>query len=47
MIDDGNRVYIAIDLNNAESKVMPILLFKVQNIVNHPKNIGITNHIRP
>lgn len=43
----SEKTYICIDLNNAENKVMPILLFKVQNIVNHPKNIGITNHIKP
>ena len=41
------RTYIAIDLNNAENKVMPILFLKRQHIVNYPKNIGIINQFKP
>ena len=42
-----NRTYLCIDLNNAENKVMPILSFRHWNIMKCPKNIGITNYIKP
>lgn len=43
----ADKTYIAIDLNNAENKVMPILFSKRQNIVNYLKNIGIINQFKP
>ena len=46
-MSEQKRQYIAVDLNNAENKVMPILFSKRQNIANYPKNIGITNQFKP
>ena len=41
------RTYLAIDLNNAEKIVMPILILKAIKHSEIFQNIGITNQIKP
>ena len=38
----AERTYLAVDLNNAEKKEMPILFGKASNERSFLKNIGIT-----